>query len=379
MLSRSPQPTALWLSSFTLLALSASALPAQNEPPPAAAAAESVQLAFKHTVGQSQKFRGGGKADFTISLGEGGGLGPIPLGSKLDFIYTQKVAGTRTGTGTLSFAVDTFTMGVNALGTELTLKAQNGKVTTLMNGAPPPPGLAAGGGGGVQSMLGGGQLASAITLKRDPRGNITIDPAKSKNQMLMGVLPTYLQFPEKPVAVGETWETVLKTQPTVGGGPSGITIPEIELASTHTLKAIEVKNGRRHAIISTTSTSALAPAPAAPAAPAAPGAPPADAAGAPPAVQVETTATTRFDIDRGTIVSGQVKSLNTFNMGQIQIPAGAAGALGGAAGAPGGAPAGAPGMRIDGEVAFDFSEVAETAKKPTTKSKAKPKAKPRKR
>src|SRR5436190_6079253 len=72
----------------------------------AAQEAQPVTLAFKYKTGQAQKFASEVKTEATITTGGGGGLGPIPVTLNMKYDYSEKIVGTRQGTGTLSSLLD---------------------------------------------------------------------------------------------------------------------------------------------------------------------------------------------------------------------------------------------------------------------------------
>ncbi len=348
-MKRNPLP---YLASGTLAAafllLAAPYSSAQTDPPPPAESggAETVKLGYKYTTGQIQKFRGTAQNDLTLSLGEGGGgLGPIPMNQKIDFILVEKVLGTRQGTGTLSVRVDSMSMAMNVLGTDIVMKSVNNKVTTLINGQPQEGGLPGGPGNPAAALKG---VNTPFSLRRDPFGvQSPIPGAKAPNSpLLREITNSFLQFPDKPVAVGESWETVMKSRPDVGG-PGSVpgASPEIEVKYTHTLKSMETKNGVRYALIESIGSGSV-PGPD----------------GMPGSSQ-DVSGTTRFDIARGAIVSGQYTATLNLKLGGLQLP-GAAAAGAGNGQAP-------PNMSIDGQTVTTFVEVPATpAKKPVAKKPA---------
>lgn len=334
------------LATTFLLLVAAPHGSAQTDPSPAqdgAAGAEAVKLGFKYTTGQIQKFRGTAQNDFTLSLGEGGGgLGPIPMNQKVDFVLVEKVLGTRQGTGTLSIHVPTLTLAMNVLGTDIVMKSVNNKVNTLVNGEPQQLSVP-GGPGNPAAALKGANIP--FSLRRDAYGAQSPVPGSKPptSPLLREMTTSFLQFPEKPVAVGDSWETTMKSRPEVGG-PGSVpgAAPEFEVKYVHTLKSVETKNGVRYALIESIG-SGTAPGPD----------------GMPGSSQ-DVSGTTRFDIARGVVVSGQYTATLNLKLGGLQLPGAAAG------GAANGQAS--PAMSLDGQVITTFMEVPVTpVKKPVAK------------
>jgi hypothetical protein len=117
----------------------------------APAAPQEFTLVYKYQTGNMQKFRLDTKSDLTLTPEGAGGIGPLPIASKMSTSYTEKVAGTRQGTGTLNIKVESMLIDTNALGMASVIKMQNGKVTATMNGQPAPEG--APGLGAAKSMV----------------------------------------------------------------------------------------------------------------------------------------------------------------------------------------------------------------------------------
>jgi hypothetical protein len=334
---------------------------------PAAAQApdQAVSLAFKHQVGKIRKYRLNSKADLVMTpsgMG-GGGLGPIPLTLKTDMHFTEKVAGVRDGKATLSVTPLLLIADTGVMGMNMQMKMENGKVT--MNGQPVPD---QGGLGPMAAMLSN----KPITVRRTVLGQIETDgqPNASLGQLLGSSF--LIQLPERPVKVGDTWETAVKL-PGAPGGAVPIAAAPIEVKFTHTLKALEMVNGRLQAVIESAGTAPAAPS-AAPPAPAPPPAqPPGEGAPAPPMVApsggTSYAGTTRFDIEGGSIVGGKYTS-------DIRVTMPLGGLLGGGGGAP--PPAGAlpDGILIEGAMSFDLGEVPYTPPAPVVRKPAPPAKKP---
>lgn len=328
------RPMPRWLAGGVICLIAAVPLAAQEGQPPADPAMPTYALAFKHQAGQVQNFRASMKADmtFTPNGGGGGGLGPIPIGLNVLYASTEKITGTRQGTGTVAIKLNNLTLTANAMGQNQVIKMQNGKVT--LNGQPAP----AGAGNPLQQMTG----STDSVVKRDPQGNVTL-VSGGGNQLAAlgggGTAGVFVQFSDKPVSVGEQWEVTQKVQAAVPGplaGPAGGQLPQLEVKYTHILKQVVNKDGKRLAIITTTG-----------------------AGGTPQegqnAMTQDVTGTSRFDIDRGVLVSGQYTINTSMRMASPQ--------LGGAEGQPG-APTG---VQIDGMINLTVGEAPATAAKPAGK------------
>lgn len=330
---RSKHLPAPLLAAGLLLLAGATVSRAQEAP----AAPPEVSLAYKYQTGNLQKFRLDSKSDLTISPEGGAGLGPIPVAAKLQAVYTEKVAGTNQGTGTILVTLGSMLVDTNALGMSNVIKVQNGKVTTTVNGQPAPAGAS----GGLAQGLAG---SKPITLKRDPRGNVT-DANGAAAMVSGGIGMTIAQLPDHPVKVGDSWDVDQKIRASVPGTPGGQAAPEIEVHFTHTLKELVSKGGKQFAIIESTGS----------------GSTPADAPG--PAVNQNVTGTTRFDIDRGAVASGQYNMDLTMKLAAPALPGGAA-----AQGAP-------SSIKVDGIITMTLSELpiapASAKKAPAKKAPAK--------
>lgn len=356
-----------WSLTGAAMLLSAPLVLAQEAPAPPAAptTGEAVTLVYKFQPGAIRKLRAGGTLDMSISMdGGAAGLGPIPLTIKIALDLTEKVAGVKDGVGTIASKLERATMDTNVMGTNVAMKMANGKTTTTMNGQPmqSPPGAS-------PAMM--QQFSGApVVVRRDARGNETPVTGRDLMTQLLGSGATsVVQLPANPVRPGESWEVSTKVRPNVPGNPvaAGMPMPELEMKLTHTLRSIESRNGKQFALIDTVGTGSM----------------PAGAAGMLREMSQSFTGTTRFDIRRGVIVSGQFSS----DMGmKMAMPRGlgAPGAAPGAAppdgaapegAAPGGEAGAAPGaMRIDGALKINLVEVpaapARPAAKPATKRPA---------
>ena len=121
-----------------------------------------------------------------------------------------------------------------------------------------------------------------------------------------------------PVKVGDTWETMQRIRPTVLGGSGPFVIPEIEFRYTHTLKRIDVRGGKKQALIESSGSGSTL------------------GEGADNTLNQSITGVTRFDIDRGAVASSQYNIILGL---RLAIPPGAEGAA-----------AGLTGVRVDGSI-----------------------------
>lgn len=330
---RRPTPLTSRLLAASLLVLAGvSASRAQDAP----AAAPEVTLTYKYQTGNMQKFRLSSKSDLTLSPEGAAGLGPIPVTAKMQAVYTEKVAGTNQGTGTILVSLGSMLVDTNALGMSNIVKVQNGKVTTTVNGQPAPAGAS----GDLAKGLAGNK---PITLRRDPHGSVT-DANGATAMVTGGIGMTIAQLPDHPVKVGDSWDITQKIRASVPGTPGGQAAPEIEVRFTHTLKDLQTQGGKQFALIESIGSGSTA----------------ADAPG--PAVSQNVTGTTRFDVARGAVASGQYNMDLSMKIATPGLPAGAA---------PQGAPAS---IKVDGMIAMTLTEVpltpASTAKKPAAKKPA---------
>jgi hypothetical protein len=313
---------------------------AQDAPTPPEALA-GLSLTYKFKPGQVQRFRANATMDFTVTPeGGGAGLGPMPITAKMQMLYAEKVAGERDGTGTLAWTLANMTQSYNVLGNTMVMKFANGKLANTMNGQPAPA-------MGVDTAQMQAQLAKPVMFRRTPRGEMTaVDGGTAPVGAggLGGPSLSIAFLPDRPVQVGDTWETVQKVQASVPNPSAQVQIPEIEARFTHTLQRLESKDGKAFAIIESSGS----------------GAAPEGVAGAVSGTQ-NVSGTTRFDVTRGAVVSGQY----TIDLG-MSIPIGA-GAAGAAQPPSGGVP---QGMRIDGTIQMVVREEV-PAPVPTKKPAAK--------
>jgi hypothetical protein len=340
---------ALFAGVWALSLLATAALSGQDSETPGTTepAEQTVKLAFKHQTGQVRKYRGTGKAEMTVTPeGGGAGLGPIPMNIKIAFAQTEKVTGTRQGTGTIAVKLDSMTMGLDFVGINMVMKVLNGKATASVNGQPLKPGQP-GVGGDLKSLE---DLAKNVAIvKRDPRGQITLVKGQGAGvgQVLGGASLGLAQMPDKPVKVGDSWDISQKIKPTVPGptgsaGGGTARMADIDVQFTHTLRALEVKNGKQHAIIDSTGNGFL----------------PETGEGPVQTMSQNFTGSTRFDVNAGAIVSGQYSVVVEATMSQ-------------AIGTPAGARGGGPNMRMDGNIQVTFREAPATPAAPAKKPAAK--------
>jgi hypothetical protein len=296
------------------------------------APATEFTLAYKYQAGTVQQFRLDTKSDLTLTPEGAGGIGPLPITSKMVTAYSEKVAGAREGTGTITVTVNSMLIDTNALGMASVIKMQNGKITSTVNGQPAPEG--AGGLGAARGLI----ATRPVTLKRDARG-ATVDNGGSPVANT-GVGANVAQLPDHPVKVGDSWDVVQKVRANLPGGPGGEAAPEIEVKFTHTLKEVLNAGGKQFAMIESIGT----------------GSTPMDAPG--PSVTQNVTGTTRFDIARGAVASGKYNLDLSMKLATPGLPGGAVGG--------GGSPTS---VRVDGIIEMTLAEVpaAAAGKKPAPK------------
>lgn len=291
---------------FAGLIAGATALPALAQDPqpptPSAAAEEGLLLRFKHKTGQIKAYKATVKLDAALTPegGETGGAGgPVPVTMKSVVAFREKVIGTRQGTGTLSMPITSLVVTQEAAFIKAVVRYQNGKLTTSINGKPQPASA---------SQAGLAELRKPATVRRDPQGKVTPvgNPSNAIGQLFGSASYTLVQFPEMPVKVGDSWETVEKIRPTVIGGRVPFVIPEIEFRFTHTFKGIQERNGRKTALIETSGSGSTV-----------------NTQGAENELTQSVTGTTRFDIAAGRVVSSQHNVILSLLLGNPGGPAAA--------------------------------------------------------
>jgi hypothetical protein len=271
------------LTSFFILAAAPAAvlnedLRAEQDVPPPQPRPGPVSLLYRHRPGSVQRFRLETKVDGTVTPEGAPGLQPVPVTSKSQIVYMEKVAGTRDGAGTIAL---TILIDSDAPGKSSATGAQSGKGTKPRRGRParadapgpiPQPGAS------------GSNVAPrrVIMLKRDARG-VTVTETGAVPGLSGGVGNNVAQFPDHPVRVGDTWETVQKVRPSVPDGPG----PEFVVRFTHTLKDVVERGGRKLAVIESSGSGST------------------PAGTEEPTAEQRVTGTTWFDIERGVVVSGQ--------------------------------------------------------------------------
>lgn len=296
--------------------------PAPPTAPPAAPPAEGgTLLQFKYKAGQTQAYKATVKIDAAVSP-EGPGAAaanPVPVMVRSVVAFSEKVMGTRKGTGTLQMPISSLVTTQEVAIIKAVVKYQNGKLTASVNGKPQP--LSA-------NSAGLAELKKAAVLRRDPQGKVTpVGKGSDAIGQLFGSSSyTLVQFPDKPVSVGDSWETVERIRPSVVGKRVPFVIPEIEFKYTHTFKGIQEKNGRKTALIETSGSGSTV-----------------GAEGGENMLNQSVTGTTRFDIARGVVVSSQHNVILSLLLG---VPSG------GAAAQPGGA------LRLDGSMDVVVTEAA---------------------
>lgn len=284
------------LAATSILALSAAALSAQEGATPPEP--ERILLAFKHKTGQVQRYKTTQKVDAAVSPDGIPNASPLPLTSKSVNSFTEKVLGTRQGTGTLSLSLNSLVTTTDILGMTQVSKLQGGKLTTTVNGQPVR---------GQDQAAQAAQLAALrkpAQVKRDPSG-LTVaagSPDNGFGQVFGSSSYTIVQFPAMPVKVGDTWETSQTIRPIAVSGRAPFVIPEINFRYTHTLKKVETRGGRKQALIETA------------------GAGVAVGEGADSTLEQSVTGTTRFDIQKGAVVSSAYDIVLGM---KLQLPPGA--------------------------------------------------------
>jgi hypothetical protein len=310
------------------LALTSPALPAEDSEP--------VTLAFKFVQGAARKYRMDTKADLTLMQG-GGGLGALPITFKSALVFTEKITGVQDGVGALAVTPLVMTIDTAALGMNTSMRMEGGKMT--INGQPAPPSANA---GGIAGMTG-----RVINLRRTATG----ETSGAEGGATRGVISSthLMQLPDKPVKVGDSWETVLVMQPNLPlAGPQEL--PEVEIKLTHTLKALQPKGGKLHALIESAGGGATPE-------------------GGSVVVQQKYAGTSRFDVSTGSVASGDYSM--DLHM-ESPLPSGLA---------PGGDQAMPKRLQIDGTMKFVLSEQPLTApaKKPVPAKKPAPRTAPAKK
>jgi hypothetical protein len=107
--------------------------------------------------------------------------------------------------------------------------------------------------------------------------------------MYGGLVASTFALPDRPVRVGEAWQTSYRLLPDLPGSLAReVRTPVLTVRFTHTLQALQTKNGRQYAIIRTEGAGLTPPE-------------------SPVTVQHDYAATTRFDVARGVVVSGQYR------------------------------------------------------------------------
>jgi hypothetical protein len=287
-----------------------------------------VTLAFKFKTGQAQRFASEVKTEATITTGGGGGLGPIPVTLNMKYDYSEKIVGTRQGTATLSSLLELPSISANVVGQEYLAKRKGGKTVFTKNGEPVPPGELSGPAGSLEPMM----KPRKGVIRRSPIGELSPvsgDGAEIAQMLGSGIVGPMLRLPDHPVSPGDTWEFESKFRPAIPGPvPSLSGAQDVDLKLTYTFKALNKRGGKQFALIETAGN--------------------AEGTGPQGTVAVTQKATTRFDIARGAVVSGQVST--TVNTAGADAPPAAGN------GAPG-----VGGMRLDAVFDVVLREVPATA------------------
>lgn len=280
-------------------------------PPPSE---EGILLAFKHRTGQVHSYKSSVKLEGAVTpqgTGQASNIGSIPFTIQSNLGYSERVAGTRKGAGTLALTVNSLAITRDMPLAKVVLRYQNGKATMSVNGKPIKPSTEAEGAAAEAAIRKPSNLRRETTGKTTPIGN---------SQSILGQVFgsssfTIVQFSGMPVKVGDSWETTDRIHPAPLGGKIPVVIPEIEFKYTHTFKGIQEKNGVKTALIETTGSGS--------------------AVGGPMdnTLSQSVMGTTRFDIKDGSVVSSAYNVILSLD---LALPGGATGA------------ANVNGLRLDG-------------------------------
>ncbi len=359
MTGRPARSRLLWAPIFGAAAvLTSQPLLAQNPP---ASGDDALVLQYKHTAGAIQRFKSNAKMDMTIAAEGGSGAGAAmaipPISLSMNTAHNEKVVGVKDGRGVLAVKVDAMSMNTAIMGSMVQSKLVNGRMVTTVNGKPSP----------ATAMAGNvGDITQVMTIVRDGQGIVmNADGTASPLGGMFGnsVGTVLAQFPPRPVKVGETWEFAQRMRfplPPQAGQLTG-NIPDLMLKFTHTFREVQVKEGRRFAMIDTVAAGETTEAPA----------------NSPIKFMKQNfTGATRFDIEGGKSAGGSYTM--DFSMGMNLaglVPQGAQAAPGGQQ------PPSA--IKLDGSmtmtVAEDTSPPAKAAAKKPTKASAKRKPAPARR
>ena len=300
-------------------------LPSARAQDPAAPPSAEYTLAFQHRPGRFQKLRLATVGDLILTTEDDAGMalgtGPLPFATKMTNRYTEKVIGAQQGIGTLIVRLDSMLVDTTFMGRTSTVKVENGQVTSV-DGQPAPGGP----GAAVNSL-------QPLVVQRDSRGVVTTaDGGNLAGTAGNGIL----QLPEQPVKIGDAWEVVQQVAVAVPG-PGGEAAPPLDMRLRHTLKDVVTTNEKQFALIESKGS----------------GSSPQEAPG--PAVRQILTGTSRFDLARGALVSGQYLS-QLFMEVDAPAPAGAAG--------------GPSKIKIEGVVTISVAEILAAPAKPAPKPAA---------
>ncbi|MBM3459277.1 MAG: hypothetical protein FJX77_12175 [Armatimonadetes bacterium] len=190
-----------------------------------------------------------------------------------------------------------------------------------------------------------------MVLRRDARGSISEQKGTTGDNSPLARInnPAFLlQFPDRPVAVGESWS--VDQNLTLGlPGPPGAGLPEMMFKLKHTLKEVQMRNGRREALIQTEGNAAISN------------------ISSPMGPQIRNatqalTGTTRFDLAGGRIAGGAFTMLYSMDM---TAPAGLGAAVGAAP--ADGAAAPAQNIKLNGSAEITLTEEAPAPKPAPTR------------
>jgi len=282
--------------------LTAPALRAQDEEPPEAPQGKAYKLSFKHPPGQVQRFR----MDVTSQLEVNReGAPTLPVTQRASYTITEKVTGSRQGTATLSVLVDSMKSSLSVAGQRIDLSSKGGKSNATVNGMVIDTSSADLAGAGLHGLT----SKKPVVIRRTTRGGTTVVSAPPGAGTAMGSnnpSPVLVQFPATPLRVGDTWESTQRFR-TARTANARRPAAEMLLRCSHTLQALNTRNGKQFALIETSGTTEPAE----------------GAAGDAEQLGFTVTGTARFDVTRGVVISG---TYTQEASGTIVIPAGAGGA-----------------------------------------------------
>jgi hypothetical protein len=269
-----------------------------------------VVVRFKYKTGQVQRLKV--TSNFHAMVDPLGPAHLTPVQAKVSSmsVVREKVTGTRKGVGTVSTTTESGT-GSSFIGQRVrTAQTVNGKTEVMENG----------------KRLPSKKLPVTIT-KRDARGDETRVSPKNPNEDSTGDL---LFLPDRPVKVGDTWERRDAFRPHLFLPIPSSIVPKLDARFTYKLKGIEKKDGRRIAVIDVS------------------GGPRMDTPkGTLKQYSADYSGTSRFDIDRGMLLSGKYRVKQAFSISFAE---------------PGADPNGLQGLQSDGVTEIIVQELPAAAK-----------------